>query len=117
MAPSDSPEPSDSLEPMLARWGQGGPRLPGSVAPEVWRRIAEGERRRAAPGWGERVHAAFARPSFATAFCAACMLLGLFLAELRSSRLRTEDNARVAQNYLRTIDPLFAESAPPAPRP
>jgi len=57
------------------------------------------------------VHAAFARPSFAAAFIAACVLLGLFLAEVRSSRLQSKYGAQLAQNYLHLIDPLLVESA------
>jgi hypothetical protein len=38
------------------------------------------------------------------------MLLGLFLAEARSSRLQAEYGARLAQNYLHLIDPLLGET-------
>ena len=52
----------------------------------------------------------FSRPSFAVAFVAACMLLGLFLAEVRLSRLQAERSAQLAQSYLRLIDPLMDQS-------
>jgi hypothetical protein len=53
------------------------------------------------------VHAAFARPSFAAAFIAACVLLGLFLAEVRRSEVQTQYNRELMQSYLRLIDPLL----------
>jgi hypothetical protein len=76
------------------------------VAPEVRRRLARAEVPRA-ESWLERVHATFARPSFAATFVAACVLLGLFLAEARSSRHQAEYGAQLAQSYLRLIDPLL----------
>lgn len=53
---------------------------------------------------------AFARPSFAAAFVIACVLLGLFLAEARLSRLQVERNTDLAKRYLRLIDPLLPET-------
>lgn len=53
---------------------------------------------------------AFARPSFAAAFVIACVLLGLFLAEARLSRLQVERNTDLAKRYLRLIDPLLSET-------
>jgi hypothetical protein len=38
------------------------------------------------------------------------MLLGLFLAEVRLSRLHAERSVQLAQSYLRLIDPLIDES-------
>ncbi len=106
------PEPPESLDHLLSRWSQETPPAPDSVAPEVWRRI--GRSRRTAPArqlsWLERLHAAFARPSFAAAFVAMCVLLGLFLAEARSSRQQAEYGARIAQDYLKLVDPLLADS-------
>ena len=57
------------------------------------------------------MEAAFARPSFVVAFIAACMLLGLFLAEVRLSRLHAERGVQIAQSYLRLIDPLMDATA------
>jgi hypothetical protein len=118
--PHEDPDRSDPLEPLLDRWEQAAPPQPRSVTPEVWQRIAAAEREhvRPVPGWLERFHAAFARPSFAATFVVACMLLGLFLAEVRSSRWQAEQGARLVQNYLRLIDPLLGETAPRlAPKP
>jgi hypothetical protein len=61
---------------------------------------------------------AFARASFATAFVIACALLGLFLAEMRVSRLHRERDHQLAESYLRLIDPLLlAATTPPSSPP
>ena len=39
------------------------------------------------------------------------MLLGLFLAEMRLSRLQAARGVQIAQSYLRLIDPLMEDSA------
>ena len=102
--------PSDPLDPLLERWRDAAPPLPEHLTAEVWRRIAAAET--PAPYFSllARIEAAFARPSFAVAFVAACMLLGLFLAEVRISRLQAEHNTQLVQSYLQLIDPLL-ESA------
>lgn len=81
------------------------------LAPEVWRRIATGERSAAASGptaWWGAIEAVFRQPAFAAAFVVACALLGLFLAEVRVSRLHTARDLQLAQTYLRLIDPMLA---------
>lgn len=66
--------------------------------------------------WWSRLDQAFSRPSFAITFVAACVLLGLFLAEARVSRLHAEYGAQIARSYVQLIDPLLAsETPPPAP--
>jgi hypothetical protein len=100
------PTPPDPLDSLLDDWGKQTPPLPGPLTPEVWRRIAHAEEPGKRTLW-ERIHAAFARPSFAAAFVAACVLLGLFLAEARRSRLQSEYNRELMQSYLRLIDPLL----------
>lgn len=107
-----TPDP-DSLDRLLDRWERAVPPPPDRLAAEVWQRIAVAD----APlktGWFARVHGAFARPSFAVAFVVACTLLGLFLAEVRRSRLQSEYNTALIQSYLRLIDPLL-ETTRPAP--
>lgn len=94
------------------------PPAPRQLTAEVWRRIAAAETPAAPPRWTERLNAMFARPSFAAAFVTACTLLGLFLAEVKTSRQQAEDGAQLAQSYLRLIDPLLtAEAAPVAAKP
>ena len=88
------------------------PPQPESVQFEVWRRIAHGEQVATVENlpWWRRLEITFARPAFAAAFVAACLLLGLFLAEVRLTRLQAERTAALEANYLRLVDPLFRTS-------
>ena len=103
--------PSDPLDPLLERWRDAAPPLPEHLNAEVWRRIAAAETPAPRLSLFARIEAVFARPSFAVAFVAACTLLGLFLAEVRLSRLQTEHNAQLVQSYLKLIDPLLDTAA------
>jgi hypothetical protein len=103
--------PKDPLDSLLDRWGQAAPE-PDRLEPEVWRRIAvtdnlDSENLVAAPSFFIRIKAMFARPSFSIAFTAACILLGLFLVEIRSSHQQAEHNLQLVQSYLRLVDPLL----------
>lgn len=111
-----APDPHDPLEELLERSRRETPPQPRSVTPDVWRRIEAAEAARPRR-WLGQLHGVFARPSFSAAFVAACMLLGLFLAEVRSSRLQAERSAQFAQNYLRLIDPLLSDKEAPARAP
>ena len=102
--------PSDPLDSLLDRWREA-PEPPPHLTTEVWRRIAVVDNRAERPGLFFRIEAVFMRPSFAAAFIAACMLLGLFLAEVRLARLHAERGTQIAQSYLRLIDPLLDKSA------
>jgi hypothetical protein len=99
--------PSDPLDPLLERWRDAAPPLPEHLNAEVWRRIAAADTPALPLSLFARIEAVFARPSFAVAFVAACALLGLFLAEVRLSRLQSEHNTQLVQSYLRLIDPLL----------
>lgn len=114
--PPVPPDPLDPLDELLERSRRDIPPQPGSVSPEVWRRIEAAETKRPR-GWLEQLHGVFARPSFSVTFVAACMLLGLFLAEVRSSRLQAERSVQLAQSYLRLIDPLLGEKDAPTRSP
>lgn len=117
-----APDPLDATLEALER---ATPAQPDSVQHEVWRRIAHGEQTTAAATgpWWQRIEAAFSRPAFAAAFIAASLLLGLFLAEMRLTRVQTERTAALERSYLRLIDPLFkstdliAGDQPPTQRP
>jgi hypothetical protein len=98
--------PTDPLDTLLDRWGQSTP-PPDRLEPEVWRRIAVADNPDVAPGTLARIKAMFARPSFTIAFAAACILLGLFLAELRISHQQAQHNLQLVQSYLRLVDPLL----------
>lgn len=102
--------PSDPIDSLLDRWREV-PEPPAHLATEVWRRIAVIDNRADRPGLFDRIEAAFMSPSFAITFVAACMLLGLFLAEVRLTRLHAERGAQIAQSYLRLIDPLMDKPA------
>ncbi len=104
--------PLDPLDPLLDHWGHP-PEPPSNLSAEVWRRVALAESRGERPGLLARMEAIFSRPSFAVAFVAACMLLGLFLAQVRLSQLEAARSTQLAQSYLRLIDPLI-EQAPTA---
>jgi hypothetical protein len=100
--------PPDPLDPLLDRWGQI-PAPPPRLAAEVWRRIAHTEEESTKPlPWWAPLEAWFARPPFAALFIVSCALLGLFLAEVRLSRLENERSAQIARSYLHLIDPLLA---------
>lgn len=103
---------NDPLDPLLDRWRKTPPPMPGSIAPEVWRRIAIAEESEPdAPSLWARIEAAFRQPAFAATFIAACTLCGLFLAEVRVSHRQAERNVQIVQSYLRLIDPLIDNNA------
>jgi hypothetical protein len=108
------PSSFDPLDELLDR-ADNVPEFSPQLAARVQRRIAERDAARAG-GWLARVDAVFARPSFATVFVAACMLLGLFLAEARLTRIHAERGAQIARSYLQLIDPLIAQTASANPR-
>jgi hypothetical protein len=107
-------KPPDPLDSLLDRLGRATPPPPGPLAPEVWRRISQAEAS-ARGGFWERLHAVFARPSFAVTFVAACIFLGLFLAEVRRSHRESEYSRELMQSYLRLIDPLLQTAEQPSP--
>lgn len=96
----------DPLDDLLDRW-----HLPSGPTPDVRAEVRhEIARCRAAErnGWRTRLEQAFSRPSFAITFIAACVLLGLFLAEARVSRQHALYGAQIARSYVQLIDPLLA---------
>jgi len=95
--------PQDPLDPLLERWGRPPPFAP--LAPELRARL---DRHAIEP---ENL---FARPAFAAVFVAACVLLGLFLAEIRVSRARHDRDAQLLESYRRLIDPLVTAAPPTA---
>lgn len=102
-----SPDPLDRL---FAAWRDEVPPAVPSVAAAVRERLRNESLSGKPRARLARIEAAFSRPSFATAFVAACVLLGLFLAEVRITRRDHERTARIEQSYLRLIDPLNVES-------
>ncbi len=106
--------PPDPLDPLLDRWTETPDPSP-RLSANIWQRIAVSERAGASPaGWRAALENWFSRPAFAVGFVAGCMLLGLFMAELRVSHLQRERSAQLARSYLLLIDPLL--NAPPGDR-
>lgn len=104
--------PVDPLDELLNRCAPA-PEPPAQLAAKIRRHLAASPA--AAPlSWGLRLDVVFGRPSFAAAFIAACVLLGLFLAEARLSRWHAARGAEMARSYVQLIDPLI-EPAPAAP--
>ncbi len=104
----------DPLDSLLDRWN----RVPGSpsrLEAEVWGRIAVEVSDDQTTGTWDRIEAVFRRPSFACAFVIACILAGLFVAEVRLAHMHAERSAQIARSYLHLIDPLLVE--PGAVRP
>lgn len=100
-------DPLDLLEELRSP-----PPVPPGMRREVWQRIAASETSLTeSPAWSARLVAAFTRPSFALAFVAACMCLGLFLAEWRVAQAEVARSHQIAQSYLALIDPLFVGSS------
>ena len=104
---SSAPDPLDALL-TRSRSLQPPPPPPDALGKEVWRRIADAEIS-SEPSWWGRLEAVFSRPSFAAVFVAACTLFGLFLAEVRVSRMQAQRNVQLAQAYIHLIDPLLEQ--------
>lgn len=109
--------PKEPLDSLLDQWAKTTP-APDRLEPEVWRRIAVADEPDATPSLLARLKIVFARPSFSIAFAAACVLLGLFLFQLRVTRQHEQRNLQLAQSYLRLVDPLLesetGRATPPA---
>jgi hypothetical protein len=103
------PDQSDPLAPLLDQWGRPPPLPP--IAAAVRHRLAGRSRPASEPG------SLLARPAFALMFAAACVLLGLFLAEVRLSALHRERDARLLESYRKLIDPLITAAPFPAATP
>jgi hypothetical protein len=101
--------PHDPLDDLLDRWQPPANAVPDLRA-EIRHQIAVATLTERS-GWLSRLEDVFARPSFAVAFVAACVLLGLFLAEARVSRLHAAYGAQIARSYVQLIDPLVVASA------
>lgn len=97
---------SDPLDPLLDRWGTSPVVHP--LAGEVRRRLGAADARRTPAS-------IFSRPAFAAVFAAACILLGLFLAELRVTEQHRQRDAQLLESYRRLIDPLLTAAPFPPP--
>jgi hypothetical protein len=105
--------PPDPLDELLNRW-QPPENARADLRAEVRREIAR-LAHSTPETWRGRLEQAFARPSLSITFVAACVLLGLFLAEIRVSRLHARYGAEVARSYVQLIDPLTTAESPVTP--
>ena len=103
--------PLDPLDELLNQCASA-PEPPAQLAQKIHRQIAA-QPATPSPSWVARLDVVFARPSFAVAFVAACMLLGLFLAEARLSRWHAARGAEIARSYVQLIDPILQSTPPP----
>ncbi len=101
--------PRDPLDDLLDRWQPPAGQLPDLRA-EIRREIARSRTHVPQSLW-QKLEEAFSRPSFAITFVAACVLLGLFLAEARVSRQHALYGAQIARSYVQLIDPLMPAEA------
>lgn len=102
--------PNEPIEDLLERMRVATPEQPGSVRRDVWRRIADSEATGSRASIFERIELAFSRPAFAAAFVTVCVLGGLLLAEIRLSEQRAQQAAKIEQEYVRMVAPLFASA-------
>ena len=95
--------PPDPLDPLLDRWGKSPPIRPLRADLHLRLQVAP----------SAAAETIFLRPAFAAVFLAACVLLGLFLAEVRVSRMHHDRDAQLLDSYRRLIDPLLTAVPPP----
>jgi hypothetical protein len=105
----DSPStPPDPLDQLLNRWSEV-PEPSANLTREVWRRIALNE---STAAWrGSWFAEQLTRPFFASVFVFSCVVIGLFLAEVRVARLQSEESSQLAKSYVALINPLLREPA------
>ena len=105
--------PPDPLDPLFEGIRNAAPEPSDFLESNVWRRIAAAEHPPAGrrSGWAA-IEEMFARTSFTAAFVAACVLLGLFLAETRVSQLQARRSVQFVQSYLGQIDPMLEGAGP-----
>lgn len=102
----------DPLDDLLNRW-QPPPEIVPDLRAEVRLQVARCRVAERAT-WLTRIEQAFSRPSFAITFVAACVLLGLFLAEERVAKQHALYGAQIARSYVQLIDPLLNSADGPA---
>lgn len=99
------PPDQDPLNKLLDQW-QVHPKE-RSLASEVWREIEHRDALPGQTGFLGRLETIFARPSFSIVFVISCVLLGLFLAEVRVANIQSARSTALAQSYIELINPLM----------
>lgn len=101
------PNDQDPLNKLLDQW-KVEPRE-RSLASEVWRELERRDALSRRTSLLDRLEAVFARPSFSIVFVISCVLLGLFLAEIRVARVQSARSTALAQSYIELINPLLED--------
>jgi len=100
-----SPQNDPELSDLLQTW-QIEPDADSDLAAKVWRRIDSRSRRGGLLGWLDQCSRILTRPLVAATGLAACVALGFVVAEIRFEADRNDVLARVAAEYVRSIDPV-----------
>lgn len=95
----------DELDALLDQW-QDVPEVDPQLKHHVWTRIAadDSSDRPSVPHWIQRAIDLLSNPLGATAFVAASVAVGIFMAELRVSQSQSSRTQELAQNYIQLIE-------------
>lgn len=99
------PPEQDPLNTLLDQWKVEPKER--SLASEVWRELEHRDALSRRISLLDRLEAIFARPSFSIVFVICCVLLGLFLAEIRVAKIQSARSTALAQSYIELINPLL----------
>ncbi len=97
----------DPLNQLLDRWKVDTPET--QLSSKVWREIERRGLEARTTGLLGSLENLFARPSFSIGLVLGCVLLGLFLAEIRVAKIQSDRSTVLAQSYLQLINPLLEE--------
>lgn len=107
----NSPRIDPELSDLLRAW-QVEPDVDPHLAAKVWRRIDSPGQEGGFQSWLDQWSRMLVRPVVASVAIAACALLGFVAAEVRHHSDREQVLARVAGEYVRTIDPVIMTGLP-----
>lgn len=105
----------DELDNLLEQW-QVTPASDPQLKHRVWTRIAAGSTRtnQRLPDWLTSFMSIISRPLGATGFVAASIVCGLFLAEMRVSKIKSVHTEELAKSYIQLIDVRTETTKPTA---
>ena len=95
----------DELDSLLDQW-QVEPASDPQLKHRVWTRIAAGDAKsdQSLPHWLAGLLNTISKPLGATAFVAASIVCGLFIAEMRVSKIKAARTEELAKSYIQLID-------------